>query len=104
MTRIAGGRRDHMGSWLPASLYPIVTGHAGARRDALMLEGRSCPVHGPVTTVACHRGGNMGGRLTLRGGLVMTLGTGSRSHTVVGKESGFPTCSPVASIAIGGRG
>lgn len=104
VTRITGGRRYHMGSWLPASLHPVVTVQAGARCDALMFEGRSCPAHGPVATVARHGCRNMGGRLALCGSLVVTSGARSGSHPVMCKERGLPTCSPVASITIGRRG
>jgi len=104
VTRIAGGRRDHMVSRLPAGLHPVVTGQAGAWRDALMFEGRPCPAHGTVAAIACHGCRDMGGRLALRDALVMTPGARSRSHTVVGKKRGPPTCRPVAGIAIGRRG
>ena len=65
-----------------------------------MFEGRSRPANRPVATVAGHGCRNMSSRLAYRGSLVMTLGAGSRSDTVMGKERGGPICRSVAAVAV----
>jgi len=98
-----GGRRD-VGSRLPASLYTIVTGHAGSRHDTCMFKDRARPGHGAVATIARHGCGNVRGRLALGDTLVMAPGACSGRHAVVGKVGRLPVCRSVATIAIGGRG
>lgn len=89
---------------LPAGLNPVMAAHAGTSRDPEMFEGSSRPAYGPMATVAGHGRRNMSRGLACRGSLVMTFGTGSRSHPIVGKERGRPICRPMAAAAIdGGR-
>ena len=81
-----------------------MAGYAGTSRDTKMFEGSSRPAHSPVATVAGHGRRNMSRGLACRGSLVMAFGTGSRRHTVVGKERGRPICRPMTAAAIdGGR-
>ena len=65
-----------------------------------MFEGSPSPTHGPMATVAGHGRRNMSSRLAYRDSLVMTFGTGSRSHSIVRKERGRPICRPVATTAV----
>jgi hypothetical protein len=73
VTRIAGGRRHHMGSWLPAGLDPVVTGRAGTGGHPYVFERCARPGHSSMATIAGHRGREMRRGLSLCGTIVMAL-------------------------------
>ena len=90
VTAVTRQGRRHVPSWFPACLNPVVAGQAGAERNPLMLEGSSHPANRPMAAVTGHGRQNMSSRLAYRYSLVMALGAGSRSDTVMGKECRRP--------------